>query len=332
MGSSSSKKERELKEQEEKLKKQKEELQKQEEELKRKEKEMINQEIRRNEIQKMKETNNILDYKREILFPNKIVLTKEQTEIILSQMTHSLCKILNNDKGYGTGFFCLLKFSEKQNPLKTLITNNHVLDIEDIGPDKSIKITINDCVISRRIEIGGKRKVYTNIEYDVTIVEIIEEDHLGFIKYLEIDEKVFYPINEIKKKYDKVYVIHYPGKITRVTSSFGDMTIQDDFQITHHCGTEPGSSGSPILDLLTYQVMGIHKGSILNNNVGTFLKMPIEEFKEYNKNGILDNYLRLKSKVKKIQKEVIKKDNLIKLTLSVNKYDVKKKYIFFRKF
>ena len=283
MGSSSSKKEKELKKQQEELIKRQEELKKKEDEMKRKEKELMMEEIRKNEIQRMNKTNNILDYKREIFFPSKIVLTKEQTEIILSQMTHSLCKILNNDKGCGTGFFCSLKFSENQNPIKTLITNNHVLDIEDIAIDKSIKLTMNDCVISRRIEIGGNRKLYTNIEYDITIIEIIESDHLDFVKYLEIDEKVFYPYNKIIRNYEKVYIIHYPGLISQATSSYGDMTIEESFiHIKHKCGTEAGSSGSPILDLSTYKIMGIHKGSIYSYNVGTFLKKPIEEFNEFN--------------------------------------------------
>ena len=328
MGSSSSKKEQIQKEQEE-LARKKKELEEKEKEINRREKEMMMEEIRRNEMQKMKEANN-LDYKREKYFPDKIVLKKEQQEKILSQMTHSLCKILNNEKGCGTGFFCSLKYSEKHPPIKTLITNNHVLDIEDIAIDKKIKITINDCVICRRIEIGGKRKLYTNEELDITIIEILDTDHLDFVQYLEIDEKVFCPTNE---KINKAYVIHYPGWITQVTSSFGEIEgiSLDLVKIKHRCGTEKGSSGSPILDLSTYKIIGIHKGYELNYNVGTFLKIPIEEFNEFKKKGILDNYERLKSNFKKNIKKAEnnkEKDNAIKLIIKVNKNDIGKEIYF----
>ena len=335
IGSSKKREEEKIKKEKERLAKIQKELEKKEEEIKRKEKEMMMEEIRRNENQKMKEINNNKDYKREIFFPNNIVLNKGQQEIILSQMTHSLCKILNYEKGYGTGFFCSLKYSEKHDPIKTLITNNHVLDLGDIATDKVIKITINDCIISRRIEIGGNRKLYTNEDYDITIIEIIDEDHLDFVKYLEIDEKVFSLTNELKKdscgyRIEKAYVIHYPGQVTQVNSSFGWMQIDSDFEtIKHECGTESGSSGSPILDLSTYKIMGIHKGSTTTTNVGTFLKKPIEEFKEFNKEGILDNYERLKSKAKQSKKkEEKKKDNVIKLIIKVNNNDVDQKVYF----
>ena len=105
MGSNPIIKEKEIKKVEVELRKNKDELKIKEDEIDRKEKEMKKEEISRNEIQKMKEIKSILDYKREKYFPNTISLTAEQTGVVLFQMTHSLCKILNNDKGCGTGFF-----------------------------------------------------------------------------------------------------------------------------------------------------------------------------------------------------------------------------------
>ena len=290
---------------------------------------VIEDEIKRIEIIKMNETQNDFDYEREN-YQNKFNLIKEEFEKILSQMTHSLCKILNNNKGCGTGFFCLLPLSEKKPALKTLITNNHVLDIEDISPDKTIKITINNCVISRRIEIGGKRKLYTNQDYDITIIEIIDSDNLDFIKYLEIDEKVFCDLKENEKKFEKVYLIHYPGQITKVGSTSGSMEIDEiNKNINHTCETEKGSSGSPIFDLSTFKIMGIHKGKIsILKKTGTFLKLPIEEFKEFNKRGILDNYATLKSHQKQKITKPEEKQNIIKLILKVNKKDIGKEVYF----
>ena len=50
---------------------------------------------------------------------------------------------------------------------------------------------------------------------------------------------------------------------------------EDNYTIEHLCSTERGSSGSPILNLLNYKVIGIHKGTteIINFewNLGTLI-------------------------------------------------------------
>ena len=46
----------------------------------------------------------------------------------------------------------------------------------------------------------------------------------------------------------------------------------------HNCTTENGSFGSPILNLQTNKVIGIHNKSSTNYNIGTLLKLPIKDF------------------------------------------------------
>ncbi len=55
-------------------------------------------------------------------------------------MEMSICKI-KIGKEQGTGFFCKIPFPDKNNLLKVLITNNHVIG-EDILYKKDSKITI----------------------------------------------------------------------------------------------------------------------------------------------------------------------------------------------
>ena len=62
----------------------------------------------------------------------------------------------------------------------------------------------------------------------------------------------------------------------------------NDYDIKHFCHTEPGSSGGPILSKMTNKVIGIHKGSKTkygksDYNLGTFLKYPLNEVKNQNK-------------------------------------------------
>ena len=46
----------------------------------------------------------------------------------------------------------------------------------------------------------------------------------------------------------------------------------------HNCTTDNGSFGSPILNLQTNKVIGIHNKSSINHNMGTLLKLPIKDF------------------------------------------------------
>ena len=48
----------------------------------------------------------------------------------------------------------------------------------------------------------------------------------------------------------------------------------------YYFSTEPGMSGSPIINLNTYKVIGVHKGANKNKtiNYGTFLREPIKQF------------------------------------------------------
>ena len=46
----------------------------------------------------------------------------------------------------------------------------------------------------------------------------------------------------------------------------------------HNSSTDNGSFGSPILNLQTKKVIGIHNKSSINYNIGTLLKLPIKDF------------------------------------------------------
>ena len=61
------------------------------------------------------------------------------TKLILSQMENCICKIVKNNGKKGTGFFCSIPFPDKNNLLNVLITNNHILDENDIKMFKVIK-------------------------------------------------------------------------------------------------------------------------------------------------------------------------------------------------
>ena len=98
-------------------------------------------------------------------------------KIILEQSEKSICKIKCNDGGNGTGFFCKIPFPDKFHQLPVLMTNNHVISENDIIKDNKIKFTMNNDKLRFEIIIDKLRKIYSNKDYDITIIEIKENDN-----------------------------------------------------------------------------------------------------------------------------------------------------------
>ena len=166
------------------------------------------------------------------------------------------------------------------------------------------------------IELNDK-KMYTNIEYDTTIIEIKNEDEKeikDYIDYIYLDESIFNEDKEIINK--NIYILQYPifytDKIEQIASvSYGIIKHKNKYNIYHSYSTNYDSSGSPILDLSNNKVIGIQIGDLecdKEPNLGLDLKYPIND------------YLN--------SKDLIKKDNFISMTLEINKEDINQKIYF----
>ena len=154
--------------------------------------------------------------------------------------------------------------------------------------------------IKRKIKMDKARKRYTykNDEegVDITIIEIKSNDNIN--KFLEIDDEIL----ELECKRKSIYVLHYPKDKKLV--SYGLINdIIDYKKINHYCNTEEGSSGSPILSLNNYKVIGVHYGAAKNNyikiNYGTYIKYIINNKFKNSLNAIEPpsyNYNREKGK------------------------------------
>jgi len=287
------------------------------------------------------------DTKKEIMinkYPRPILI--EGTKKILNQMENNICKIHKNDGIKGSGFFSKIKYNNIIIPV--LITNNHVINDKYLKESNEIDLTLNDDNESKTIKLKEKRILYTNKEYDTTIIEIKpEKDKIN--SFIELDERVYKEdfSNNIFKS-QSIYIIHYPFS-EKVAVSYGIIKNINEYNIEHYCCTESGSSGSPIMNLLNHKIIGIHKeGSTLYNmNKGTFLKYPINEFinKYIIKNKKNYNTINNEKKQKIIKNNEIKgnnKNNIMKkknsfydnikneieITIKINKDDINKDIYF----
>ena len=228
------------------------------------------------------------------------------TEIILDQMKTCICKILKDNAVKGTGFFCKIPY--ENNLLPVLITNNHVLNSKDINVTNNITISLNDNKEFKHIEIDNSRKLFTNEELDVTIIEIkANKDKIN--EFLEIDELVYKNDEYLKDIFasSSLYTLNYPEG-SNVVVSYGLLSQLNGKDINHLCNTKEGSSGAPILSLKSHKVIGIHIGSYKSKfkNKGVFIKYPLAEFnkKNYNNNIIKtdtkSDYLQFIKNIKKL--------------------------------
>ena len=207
-------------------------------------------------------------------------ISVEALEILIPKIKTSICKIKCNNGGNGTGFFC--NISDNWTTLKVLMTNNHVLKKDDISMGKKVNFSINNESVFYEIKIDETRKIYTNKKYDVTIIELKRKDNLDKISFFDIDDRIFKENpKEIFNKME-IFLLHYP-KGTRMEYSMGliKQIGEDNYTIRHSCDSSDGSSGSPIINSINYQVIGIHKGAAegaKQYNLGTLLKEPLQNF------------------------------------------------------
>ena len=238
--------------------------------------------------------------------PISLKIQKEITK----QMEKCACKIHINGNN-GTGFFAKIPYKNEE--LNVMITNNHILNANDIDVNKVISFSINNK--TKFIKIDKERLKYTNVTYDTTIIEIKEEeDNLkDIIEYLEIDDtfkNIIKSNNQILTdenmnnlyKNESIYILNYLGG-NDIALSYGLLSKIEQNKINHKCSTDGGSSGSPILNLNNNRLIGVHygKSDSFNYNLGTLIIYPLLEFQnikaEIKPKYQLNNKMTIKYKI-----------------------------------
>ena len=198
--------------------------------------------------------------------------SKIGNEKIGKQMEKCVVKIIKG-KG-GSGFFLEIPNKKNGKKILVLITNNHVIEIDDVKNEDTLIDYCFDNGEKKNFKMKG-RKRYSNEIYDITIIEMLDSDNLKDENFLELDDEVSFDNidnEEIFKKQSKnyyqdspVYCIGFP-KVENVMVSFGKTlnVTEDSYELPHSCDTEPGSSGSPILSIKSNKVFAVHFGSSTN--------------------------------------------------------------------
>ena len=257
----------------------------------------------------MKDQNNITDS----VEPVNI----EGTKKILNQLMNCICKI--KIKGiFGTGFFCKIPF--KNETIKVFMTNYHVLNENDLKENKKLNLLLNDEKEYIIIDLEIERKIYFNKDYDITIIELKDEDKIK--DYLELDDNLLKDNLDIIYKSKSIYTLHYPNE-KNACVSYGLLNTLDNYNIMHKCFVNNYSFGSPILNLENNKLIGMQtKGSNHSDNMGTLLKLPLQDFINKNFINVDKNSIIINNIEYKIIKE-LGKGGFGKVNQVLSKYDNK---------
>ena len=210
-------------------------------------------------------------------YPSPITIDK--TNKILEQMKNSVCKI-KTKIGEGTGFFCYIPLQNKKFPV--LITSNHIVDQNIIKENKILSVSLNDGKEYTNIELFGNKSIYTNKNYDITIIEIFPSiDKID--NFIALEENLFLNnnTNNINPLNETIYIIHYPKLENRrnISVSFGLLNQTNNNERKIICNIGADSFGSPILKLSNNKIIGIYRqGDNFNFSKNTILKTAINEY------------------------------------------------------
>ena len=149
------------------------------------------------------------------------------------------------------------------------MTTYNALNEKDFGENKKLNLSLNEEKETKIIDLSIERKTYFNKEYDTTMIELKDEDKIK--DYLELDDNLFQDNSEKIYKNKSIYLLHYPNE-KNACVSYGLLHNIDKYNINYNCSIDNGSFGSPILNLQTNKVIGIHTKGSIKYNMGTLLK------------------------------------------------------------
>ena len=204
-------------------------------------------------------------------------ITQEENLIILEQLSKCICKINKSC----TGFFCFIQYGNKHLPV--LITATYVISSKN--ELKEISLEINDYVC--KIELNEERKVFNDDKKNISIIEIIpEKDHI--YEFLMLDDNLFKDYSDKLFYEESIYILHYNSQSKIISYGILNNLSEDNFKLNHSCNTESYSGGAPIMVISTGKIIGLHIGASkhMNFNIGVFLKEPLTQFINLNKDYI----------------------------------------------
>jgi len=212
-------------------------------------------------------------------------ISYKTTKKIIEQMQKNICIIqLNIDKEHknGTGFFCKIHDSNKENLSKVLITTKDIIN-ETFLKEKNKKIIIFTKEKNFKTLDLKNRNIYVYQDI-LSFIEIKEKDDIQEFFDLEIINT-----NGQKNKQNNIKNIYMleikNGDIFLYFGLLKYEEINKNNYFYHTCPADAGSSGSPILNFENNNIIGIHMPDNLNKNRVIFFNF-LDEIQQIQKSDV----------------------------------------------
>lgn len=233
----------------------------------------------------------------------------EQGNIILitANVDESICEIKSRSGLKGIGFFVKIPFPKNNKTINVLITSNKLINEYDLTDANNIKLYIKNNNNNTTIDsnIDNNRKFYTNNEYRITIIEILEKDELENIPFLtavsNLDNQQMTPntINYFESIFLLCYNANYDNsrKDQYITGNIVNSPYENNNRIfTFYTAINNNMAeaiGCPILLINEHKVIGINITEQIGANNGILIDKPI-----------LDFYFKYSTKIKVIFQDI----------------------------
>ena len=271
-------------------------------------------------VEMEEETKHSIEKNKEII---DVIEFPEKTE----DAKQNILRLIVGNNAIGSGFLCKI-YIEEDKPMPALITCYHVVDENYMKNNEILYFSYlsNDVNTEKVLDLQIKRLIYQDKKLDITIIEIKEEDNLDICSFLEMDPSI--KIDALLNK--KAYLLHYPEGVENVQYSHGEISdLIGDIKLSTNNWTEPGSSGSPIINYENNFVIGIHSCSNKDGKDtterGTFLNYAVKEFAEEKSEEIKSSYKRLYPKSDEMYLDYLIPNKKKEITLFNNKFVKKNK-------
>jgi len=217
---------------------------------------------------------------------NKVQLYQKKYSTVFEKVKNCIYRI-SNDHLNGIGFF--VKINYQSESLKVLITNYNVFSETDFINTKKIIFYLYNQENKKTINLTGKRKIYLNKEFDISIIQINDEDEINnflklddeIVKYLDKNEEEIIKHFNNNNKYNSIYVFNYKNSDVKI-SFLGPLTRIFKNKMLYQCYICEDTSFSPIISLNNNKLIGIHYESSEKDEdefyEGLFILFPIIEF------------------------------------------------------
>ena len=137
-----------------------------------------------------------------------------------------------------------------------------------------------------------------------------------------LDDNLFKDYSIEMLKNESIYILHFDFNSKII--SYGAIKQTSENNIYHSCNTQSLSGGAPMISLSSGKIIGLHIGAKknFNLNLGKFLKIPITQFINSNKDYI--NQKGLTSNNYSINKNIYTINNNNNISSNINQNDLEK--------